>query len=99
MVDSHSETTATTPADARCVGSHSSAEGSHVATDHMLGPLKLQMGGRRFSNSEEVAMAIRDCLRTLGPDFYGDGNFNSHQMGKSASACSGIILKNNNSEE
>jgi len=66
----------------------------------VFGPLKRQIRGRRFSNSEEVVMDIRDRLRTLGPDLYCDGDFNSHQVGKSSSACSGIMLKNkNNSEE
>ena len=55
MVDSRSEMAATTPAaDARCVGSHSWSEGSHVSPDHVFRPLKRQMGGRRLSSSEEV---------------------------------------------
>jgi hypothetical protein len=62
------------------VSSYSWAEGPHVATDHVFGPLKRQMGGRRFSSNEEVVMVIRDCLLTLGFDFFCDGNFNSHEL-------------------
>lgn len=68
-------------------------------TDNVFGPLKRPMGGRRFSSSEEVVMAIRDRLRTLGSDFFCDGIFNSRQVGNSASACSEIMLKNNNNSE
>ena len=55
---------------------HGSAQHSKVLCDHSavggtaFGPLKEQLGGRKFHINEEVETAIRDWLRMEDADFW-----------------------------
>jgi hypothetical protein len=44
-------------------GLHCRAEGSHLATDHLFGPLKQHSGIDPFKSNEKVEMAIREWSR------------------------------------
>jgi hypothetical protein len=42
---------------------------------HLFGPLKQNLGGRRFHSNEEVEMAVSEWLVMEEPDLYRDGIF------------------------
>jgi hypothetical protein len=40
---------------------------------HLFGPLKKQLGGKRFADDEEVETEVRKLLRQQSEDFYAAG--------------------------
>ncbi|GBL99394.1 Histone-lysine N-methyltransferase SETMAR [Araneus ventricosus] len=40
---------------------------------HLFPALKLELSGRHFRSNEEVHLAVKNFLRSLGTDFYQDG--------------------------
>jgi hypothetical protein len=49
----------------RCVLLHCHAEGTHPATDRLLGPLKEHLGDCRFYSNAKIKLAVHELLRGL----------------------------------
>ena len=70
------------------------AEGTHLATDRLFGPLKKHLGDCGFCSNEKVQLAVHELLRGLKSLICTAMEFlNSAKMGH-ALACSGIVFKN-----
>jgi len=67
---SSSGAAASVASDMRC-----HAEGLHLETDHLLGPLRQNLDCRRFYSNEKVEMAMFEWLRLEKPTFQRDGIF------------------------